>query len=449
MTHHRSTLTPGIKGIGRGLAIALLFTAAACQSAPEPTDPNTDAGAAEDADTTETSTTSGDGLKIGTVLPITGDLAQYGGPMQDSVGLLVDTVNACGGALGEDVTLISEDAQTEPSAGASAMTKLAEVDQVGGVVGAAASSVSSATVDIAVRNEVVQISPASTSPVFTERAKEGDLDGYWFRTAPPDTFQGTALAQLAQENRYETVSVLAINNDYGNGLVDAFSTSFKELGGAIANDDNPTLYPPDATTFDSEVSAAFSGSPDAVVIVAYPETGSLILKSAYEQGFLDGSVDVILTDGMKDDAIAELVGKNPDGDFIVSGVIGTAPSSGGPGLGDFQALYIGEFERDPSVFDPNSWDAAALIVLAAEAAQASTGPAIKDAIPEVANAPGQEVSDVCEALELVRAGEDINYQGASSAVDLDEQGDVAGSYDIWTVADDGSIEVINTVSVGG
>ncbi|MEM7771360.1 MAG: ABC transporter substrate-binding protein [Cyanobacteria bacterium P01_E01_bin.6] len=433
-------------GLGRGMAIALLLTIAACQSEAPPVD------TAADDDTTEPAASpvaDGDGLKIGTVLPITGDLAQYGGPMQDSVSLLVDTVNACGGVLGQPVTLISEDGQTEPSAGASAMTKLVEVDQVAGVVGAAASSVSSATIDIAVRNEVVQISPSSTSPVFTERALAGDFDGFWFRTAPPDTFQGIALAELAKEKGHESVAVLAINNDYGNGLVESFGSAFEDLGGAIANDDNPTLYPPDATTFDSEVIAAFSGSPDAVMIVAYPETGSLILKSAYEQGLLDGSVDVILTDGMKDDSVAELVGKTTDGDYIINGLIGTAPSSGGPGLDAFKELYMTQFERDPAVFDPNSWDAAALIVLAAELAQSNSGADIKASITEVSNAPGQDVFDVCEALDLVRAGEAINFQGASSTVDLDAQGDVAGSYDIWTIADDGSIEVIDTVSVGG
>ncbi|MEB3213628.1 MAG: ABC transporter substrate-binding protein [Leptolyngbyaceae bacterium] len=439
-------LSGWVKGLGRGGAIALLLALAACQSEAPPTE--TDATSEESSEAAAPEAT-GEGLKLGTVLPITGDLAQYGGPMQDSVSLLVDTVNACGGALGQPVTLISEDDQTEPSAGASAMTKLAEVDQVAGVVGAAASSVSSAAVDIAVRNEVVQISPSSTSPVFTERALAGDFDGFWFRTAPPDTFQGIALAELAQENGYETVAVLAINNDYGNGLVDSFSSAFQDLGGAIANNDDPTLYPPDATTFDSEVIEAFSGSPDAVMIVAYPETGSLILKSAYEQGLLDGSVDVILTDGMKDDSVAELVGQTPEGTYIIEGVIGTAPSSGGPGLDAFQELYTSEYDRDPGVFDPNSWDAAALIVLAAEAAQSNTGTDIKGAIPDVANAPGQEVSDVCEALELVRSGEDINFQGASSMVDLDEQGDVSGSYDIWTIAEDGSIEVTDTVSVGG
>ncbi|MEL6221832.1 MAG: ABC transporter substrate-binding protein [Cyanobacteria bacterium J06627_8] len=433
------------QAVRRGGAIALLGALVACQAEP----PQPDGATGDDTAEPTAVEPTGEGLKIGTVLPITGDLAQYGGPMQDSVSLLVDTVNACGGVMGQPVTLISEDGQTEPSAGASAMTKLAEVDQVAGVVGAAASSVSSATVDIAVRNEVVQISPSSTSPVFTERALEGDFDGFWFRTAPPDTFQGMALAELAQENNYETVAVLAINNDYGNGLVESFGSAFEELGGAIANGDEPTLYPPDATTFDSEVIEAFSGTPDAVMIVAYPETGSLILKSAYEQGFLDGSVDVILTDGMKDDSVAELVGTTPEGGFIIEGLVGTAPSSGGPGLDAFQDIYTTEFQRDPAVFDPNSWDAAALIVLASEAAQSTIGADIKASIAAVANAPGEEVSDVCEALEIVKSGEDINFQGASSSVDLDAQGDVAGSYDIWTIAEDGSIEIIDTVSIGG
>ena len=412
-------------------AIALTITATACQSSPD-------------------SSGTAHGLKIGSLLPITGDLAQYGGPMQDAASLLIDTVNACEGALGQPVELISEDNQTEPSAGASAMTKLAEVDKVAGVVGAAASSVSSASVDIAVRNQVVQISPASTSPVFTDRAKAGDFEGFWFRTAPPDTFQGDALAQLAQERDFETVSILAINNDYGNGLVESFSSAYSALGGTVANGDDPTLYAPDATTFDSEVADAFSTDPDAVMIVAYPETGSLILKAAFEQGFLDGDTQLILTDGMKDESVADLVGKTADGAYIVSGVIGTAPSAGGPALDDFTRLYKDTFDgREPGVFDPNTWDAAAVLVLAAEAAQASEGEAIKTSVVNVANAPGTEVTDVCEGLALVREGQEINYQGASGTIEFDAQGDVVGRYDVWTITDTGALEVIETVDVGG
>jgi ABC-type branched-subunit amino acid transport system substrate-binding protein len=389
-------------------------------------------------------------LKLGTLLPLTGDLAQYGQPMQDSVGLLVETVNACQGALGKPVALISEDDQTDPSAGAAGMTKLAEVDQVGAVVGAAGSAVSSAAIDIAVRNQVVQISPSSTSPEFTTRAAKGDFQGFWFRTAPPDTFQGDALAQVAQQQGFKSVSVLALNNDYGNGLVQSFTPAFKKLGGTVVNEASPTLYAEKATTFDSELSAAFKGEPDAVLVIAYPETGSLILKAAYEQGLLGGKTKLLLTDGMKTDNLAELVGKGTDGKFITAGVVGTAASAGGPANADFVKTYKAKFgDRNPQVYDPNSWDAAAVIVLAAEAAKANTGAAIKDQISQVANAPGEEVTDVCQALALVRQGKDINYQGASGTVDFNAEGDVVGKYDIWTIADDGKLTVKSTVSVGG
>ena len=425
--------------------ISLLLLLSACQSASE-----NNAGEQGEANSPAANAGSGDGgLKIGTVLPITGDLAQYGGPMQDSASFLVETVNACGGALGQPVQLISEDDQTEPSAGAAAMTKLAEVDRVAGVIGAAASSVSAAAIDIAVRNDVVQISPASTSPVFTERAEKGDFNGYWARTAPPDTFQGDALAQLAQQQGFKNVAVLAINNDYGNGLVQSFTEAFQQLGGTVVNESNPVRYAPDASTFDSEVTSAFSQQPDAVLIVAYPETGSIILKAAQEQGLLDGNTKVLLTDGMKTDNLAELVGKTGDGSFIAAGVLGTAPSAGGPGFEQFNQAYNTEFKRAPAVYDPNTWDATALLILAAEAAKSNTGEAVRDKLREVANAPGEQVTDVCQALALVREGQDIDYQGASGAVDLNENGDVVGSYDVWTIADDGSLKVQDTITIGG
>ena len=162
--------------------------------------------------------TNTQGLKIGSLLPTTGDLGTIGQQMAAAVPLLVETVNACGGVNGEPVTLVAEDDQTDPRAGAAAMTKLANVDRVAGVVGSFASSVSSAAVPIAVRNKVMLISPGSTSPVFTQRASKGEFQGYWARTAPPDTYQAQALAQLANERGFKRVSTVVINNDYGVGF---------------------------------------------------------------------------------------------------------------------------------------------------------------------------------------------------------------------------------------
>ncbi|HEY9615591.1 MAG TPA: ABC transporter substrate-binding protein [Microcoleaceae cyanobacterium] len=386
-------------------------------------------------------------LKIGSLLPLTGDLAPYGASMQNSARLLVDTVNQCGGVLGQPVTLIAEDDHTEPSMGVTAMTKLTEVDRVAGVVGAASSAVSSAAVDIAVRNQTILISPASTSPVFSDRARKGDFQGFWFRTAPPDTFQGQALAKLAIAQGFKTVAILAINNDYGNGLINSFMPSFIAMGGQVVNQSSPTRYPPDASSFDSEVKAVFSQNPQAVLLIAYPETGSLILKTAYEQGLLGKATKVIATDGMKEQDIATIVGKNATGDYIAAGIIGTAASAGGQGLANFQHRFLTKYGQAPKIYDANTWDAAALLVLAAEAAKTPIGEQMKQFMREVANPAGQDVTDVCQALDLVRAGQPINYQGASGSVDLNNEGDVTGRYDIWTIAPNGQLQVIGTIAV--
>jgi branched-chain amino acid transport system substrate-binding protein/neutral amino acid transport system substrate-binding protein len=388
-------------------------------------------------------------LKLGTLLPLTGDLAPYGGSMQAAATLLVKTANECGGVVGQPISLLAEDDQTEPAAGAAAMTKLAEVNRVAAVVGASASAVSAAAIEIAVRNQVVLISPASTSPTFTDRAKKGDFQGFWFRTAPPDTFQSQALAELAKAQGYTTVSVLSVNDDYGNGLLDRFIPAFEALGGKVLNKAKPARYAPQSSTFESEVQAAFSGNPDAVLLITFPETGSLILKTAYEQGLLNQKTKILATDGIKNPKIADLAGKNRAGKYIAAGIIGTAPTAGGPAFAAFRDRYQKAYQQEPGLFVANTWDAIALLAIAAESAQSTSGAVIKDHIRRVANPPGQAVTDVCEALSLVRQGKEINYQGASSTLDLDAQGDVVGSYDIWTIADDGKLKNLGSITIGG
>lgn len=413
--------------INLAIALAATFLAAGCQT------------------NTQTGETNTSGLKIGSLLPTTGDLATIGQQMAGAVPLVVETVNACGGVNGQPVTLIPQDDQTDPVAGTSAMTKLAEVDNVAGVVGSFASSVSSAAVGVAARNQVVLVSPGSTSPVFTERAKKGEFKGYWARTAPPDTYQALALAQLANEKGFKRVSTVVINNDYGVGFEKAFVNAFKKLGGTVVNEANPTRYDPKATTFDTEAAAAFANKPDAVVAVLYEETGSLLLKSAYQQGVSQG-VQVMLTDGVKSSGFPAKVGKASDGKFIVTGALGTVPGADGKALAALTKLWQEKKNQPPGEYVPQAWDAAALLTLAAQAAKANTGEGIQSKIREVANAPGTEVSDVCEGLKLLREGQDINYQGASGNVDIDANGDVLGVYDVWTVTDDGKLTVTGQVS---
>jgi neutral amino acid transport system substrate-binding protein len=232
----------------------------------------------------------------------------------------------------------------------------------------------------------------------------------------------------------------------GLALSRYLSSPLRNLGGEIVNENNPTRYDPQATTFEAEARGAFGDKPDAVAAVLYPETGAPLLKAAYEQGLLDG-VQVLLTDGVQTEDFIAATGQTPDGQMILAGALGTVPGADGDSLAEFSATFKEKKQQNVGAFVAHSYDAAALIALAAEAAKNGSGPAIKSKIREVANAPGEEVSDVCAALELVRAGTDINYQGASGNVDLDEYGDVKGSYDVWSVTPEGKIEVIDKVSV--
>jgi len=418
------------------LSTGLLTTA--CQQ-NQTTDNNT---------TEDTPTGGGDaaaGLKLGGLFPTTGDLSSIGQNMPKAANLAVDTINACGGVNEQPVELIQEDTQTDPNAGSAAMSKLAEVDQVAGVIGAFASSVSGATIDIAVRNEVMQISPGSTSPVFTERATAGDFNGYWARTAPPDTYQAQALAKLASDRGFERVSTVVINNDYGVGFEQEFVKSFKEMGGTVVNENDPVRYDPKATTFDSEASAAFGNDPDAVLGVLYAETGSLLMRAAYQQGLSEG-VTELLTDGVYSPEFVDDVGKTPEGQSIISGALGTVPGASGTALDNFTEKWEAEVGGEVTAFVPHTWDATVLMMLAAELADENTGTAIKDNLRVVANSPGTEVSDPCEAMELIRNGEEINYQGASGDIQFDENGDTVGSYDVWTVQEEGALEVIDQVT---
>lgn len=390
-----------------------------------------------------------EGLRLGAVLPYTGSLAEIGQPMIEVLPLLIDQVNACGGVNDQSVRLVVEDDLSQPNTAASAMTRLADPAKVDVAVVGFVNSNSRKVLDIAVQNGIPVISPATTSPVFTEWAKKNVFEGFWARTVPSDTYQARALAKLAIKRRFRTVSTVVINNNDGISFEQAFVKAFEALGGTVLNKEAPTRYSPTADDLSYEALEAFSpyeGSPDAVIAALDASGGVRLLSAAYGLGLTEGT-PILLAGNIQPRSLLEEIGKAYDGESVLAGTLGAVPRASGPALNNLTDLWKRQVGGNPGAFVAHTWDAAALLMLAAQSANSNDGDVIKSQLQFVANPPGIEVTNICTGLKLLKTGQDIDYQGAGSNLDLDDNGDVVGNYDVWMVNDEGQVEVVEQITL--
>ena len=296
------------------------------------------------------------------------------------------------------------------------------------MVGGQCSGETIATLErVGIPNGVMMISPSATSPALSTI----DDKGLFFRTAPSDARQGEVMAQLAKDQGIESVAITYTNNDYGKGLADSFKAAFEKLGGTVttsaAHDDGKADY-------SAEVAALAAAGGDALAVVGYVDQGgSGVTRGALDTGAFE---KFIFPDGMIGDALVERFGTEIDGS------IGINPAAEGDGRTKFEELAAAAGFDPSSPYSAEAYDAAALILLSMQAAKSSDPAMAKDKVMEVANAPGEPIlpGELAKGLELLAAGTDIDYVGASS-VELVEPGESAGSFRETTIKD-GKLEVV-------
>lgn len=218
-----------------------------------------------------------DVVKIGVVLPLTGDAAAYGTPLLQSIELAVKEANAAGGVSGKPIEIITEDGRCAGPEASNAIQKLVQVDRVPVVIGEACSTPTLVMAPIVNEAKVVLISPSATSPDITTQGGE-----YVFRTSPSDAFQGRVAAEYAYESLgSRKAAVVAESTDYAQGLSRVFIQRFGELGGAVAID---VTYNPGETSFASHVTRVLVEKPDIVYLVPQtPAAGVNFLKQYRNQ----------------------------------------------------------------------------------------------------------------------------------------------------------------------
>ena len=368
-------------------------------------------------------------VRVGVLQPATGDLGNLGTPIQNAGALpgdqLADTDYV--------IDIRREDTETTPEVGIERAQALADAGYPS-VTGAASSGVTIAVAeDVFFPEEVVGISPASTSPAIT------DMNGdYLLRTCPSDALQSEVAAQLAYEDEgLETASTMYVNNDYGQGLSDAFVAAYEELGGEVFESE---AFEQEQSSYDSVLSSVLADDPDVLYVIGYPASGEQIFRDFYEN-YDSEATTILVSDGLQDNALPGNV-DNP-----MSNVLGTAPAAVGPGRETFDQLFEDEYGSEPGVFTAQAYDATAVHILAQLRADELTGPAVSEEIRAVANPGGEivEPGSLADGLELAANGDEIQYQGASSSVEFDENGDLStANFDVFEFSEDG-YEVTDSV----
>ena len=359
---------------------------------------------------------SAEDVKIGIILGFTGPIESLTPSMADGAEMAMAEVTASGAFLdGSTVTSVRGDSTCIDAGAATAVAERQITgDGVKGIMGADCSGVTGAILsNVALANGVVMISPSATSPALTT----AEDDGLFFRTAPSDARQGVVMTNVLMEEGITEVAVTYTNNDYGKGLADSFQAAYEAAGGTVtinaAHEDGKADY-------SAEVGALAAAGGERLVVAGYVDQGgSGIVRAALDSGAFD---TFHFPDGMIGAKLEENFGSEIDGST------GQHPGTDSDGAAMFTAMVDGAFDAT-SPFTPEAYDAAALIMLAMQAAGSSDSADYKSKVEMVANAPGELIfpGELAKALEILAAGGDIDYVGAT-AVELVNGGESAGNY---------------------
>jgi branched-chain amino acid transport system substrate-binding protein len=355
-------------------------------------------------------------VKMGIILGFTGPIESLTPAMAASAELAFKEASDSGSLLGgETISVVRADSTCVDSAAATAAAEGVIAQGVAAIMGADCSGVTGAIAsNVAVPNGVVMISPSATSPGLTTL----DDKGFFFRTAPSDARGGQILADITKDRKVKSVAITYTNNDYGKGLADVYAAAVKAHGIKVttvaAHEDGKADY-------SSEVATLASAGGDAVAVIGYLDQGGKgIIQGSLDSGAFD---KFILSDGMIGDSLTDTFGKSLNKSF------GSIPGSTGKGAGVFTKVAGAASIDSSGPYTGESYDAAALIVLAMQAGNSADRSSIAKNIMNVANSPGAKIypGELKKGLDLLAKGKKIDYEGATG-VNFTSVGEAEGSF---------------------
>jgi branched-chain amino acid transport system substrate-binding protein len=396
-------------------------------------------------------------VKFGFIAPLSGTDAAFGEGTVNGARLAIEHVNAAGGVDGQKLELLLRDDAGNADKGVTAAQDLVKQNVVA-VIGPIWSGVTKAVVEKVTREAgVPTISPGATSPALAT-FEDG---GCFFRTIPNDLLQGKAISKLLRDEAQQGVTIVYRDNAYGKGLADAIdadltATGAKALAKVAYGDSDQVDY--------AALKAKIPAGTTAIAMVAYTGDATSVLRDWIASNE-NPTWKWYFSESLRDNTLADNVA-NP---AKLEGFKGTFPQPAGNGYAAFATAFKTRFGKEPGVYDANAYDAVMLAALAmvqggigtnrdnlnlnptdtlnrmnevvdanntAIKAANNTRQAIMRTLADVSRTgtkqTGFGVAGFTDAVAKLKAGIDLDYDGVSSSVDMDDRGEMTGGgYVIW------------------
>ena len=348
---------------------------------------------------------------IGVVMPLSAgaDGAEYGENELKGMKLAVEELNGSQEYHGDRFELLVEDDAGDPATAVAATRRLL-AKGVPVVVGSLLSSNALAQAPILEEARVIHLLPGASSPRLSGA---GD---YVFRIWPSDDLQGRAAAEALRSAGIDTAAVLYVNNDFGQGLLSAFTTSFEGAGGKVLASESYEANQASAS-FRTQLSKLVSTQPEVLYVVSYPAEAPIVLKEAWEAGFGGAIFGTEAFETADFGTLAppeNLAGVGPLARRVLYATAAT-PDPSAPRTAAFRSAYRSKYHEDPGMTADYGYDAIMLI-----------GPMLVEYHDD-----STRIKDALYRVDTV---------GATGRIAFDENGDILGSFTVKEYRDGTRLE---------
>ena len=396
---------------------------------------STDTETGGDTTATTTSESSGDDLRLGVLLPFSGNYGWVGANVLPVVNMLIEDINSEGGIDGRELSVVQGDTEASPDASVSATNRLINVEDVDAVIGPTSITMS-AVIDTLVENEIPTVTPTAGTTSLDTRG--GD---FVFRTVSSDSLGGRAIARAMSDQQYnsvqdyERVALMVGDQEVFQSFKEPVRSSFEEFGGTITTAMDIRTG---KASYTSEVEQMMQSDPEICVLIASVEDSVKITEAGFQASY-EGNW-FATQDQTNQDFLSQ------SENAVTEGMLGLNAAAYQPAqesgrLEDFfgQITEYAGWDEGGRTFATNTYDTVNVIGLALKQVATDgsefTGSNIASAVRTVATPPEEAVTAYPEGASAIESGTDVNYEGLVGPVDFDENGDIVAPFSIKIARD--------------